>query len=210
MALVTRLQQCAIHGLQPHTVDQPNHLLHGILTLCTGVWGFVWIYVTVKAQPAQCQSCVSHLLRTTPSVPALPPGSGAVVPPPRVNPGPELPNLVISVVADSTAGLFVTVRNDRADPVRVLWDESTATAPGGRSLGRLIKAGGSASGVQPASPVVPGATLVESCVPEHGLPVGVTGHGQLYLVLDTEAGKETWKAGLVFGVPPRAGGDAYR
>jgi hypothetical protein len=207
MAVVVQFQTCPVHGLQPHVTDQPNHPLHLVLTLVTGVWLFVWIALAVKSRPSQCQACLGMLVgggqRLLPAAPGLPP--------PRIHETSDVRHVQVTLVADSAAGLYVTVRNHRSEVIRLMWDDSTCTGPGGRTLGRLIKKGASRSAPQAPTPIVPGATLVDTCVPEGGLPMAASGHGQIYVVFETALGKETWQARVTFGLGEEpAQGDAYR
>jgi hypothetical protein len=210
VAVAYQYSTCPVHGLQPHITEQPNHVLHLLLTLMTGIWALAWIYVAVRRRPMQCQACVGQLLGAHTPL-ALPPASAPGVPPPRIHETSALRHIPVTVVADSVAGLYVTVRNQRDEVVKLLWDDSTCTGPNGRTLGRLIKKGIGVAGPQAATPIVPGATLVESCVPEGGLPMASNGQGALYLVFETALGKETWQASVHFGIAGEPqGGDAYR
>jgi hypothetical protein len=210
VAVAIQYSTCPVHGLQPHVTEQPNHPLHLVLTLFTGVWLVVWIVLALKQRPMQCQACAGHLLGGA-GHPALPPASPPGVPPPRIHETSALRHIPVTVVADSVAGLYVTVRNQRDEVVKLLWDDSTCTGPNGRTLGRLIKKGIGLIGPQAATPIVPGATLVETCLPEGGLPMAQNGQGALYIVFETALGKETWQASVHFGIAgePQAEG-VYR
>ena len=40
----------------PHVVQKPNHVLHLFLTVFTGFWLIIWIFMTVSSRP-QCTEC---------------------------------------------------------------------------------------------------------------------------------------------------------
>lgn len=49
---------CKHCGEQVMVVRQgPNHVLHLILTLITGVWVFVWLWLAIFSGPWRCTKC---------------------------------------------------------------------------------------------------------------------------------------------------------
>jgi len=58
---------------RPHLQDQPNHVLHAVLTFFTGgLWALPWIAFALQNRPARCAKCGT--LRDAGQVLALPPG----------------------------------------------------------------------------------------------------------------------------------------
>ena len=54
-----RLHCTNCHGEQTHTVEGPNHIVHGVATLFTaGLWLLPWLIIAmVDKQEAQCERC---------------------------------------------------------------------------------------------------------------------------------------------------------
>ena len=37
--------------------DKPNHLIHLLLTVMTGIWIFVWLFLTLRSGSWRCDHC---------------------------------------------------------------------------------------------------------------------------------------------------------
>ena len=103
-------------------------------------------------------------------------------------------------------GWMIGLKNETPDTVRIVWDESTYVNPAGASLGRLIRGetrlmhSGQA---QPSTPVAPGATVIEWCLPEGQISKyspdnPSSGMGRIVLTVDTVQGKKTWEGAVWF------------
>ncbi len=57
------LRQLQLHcsvcsEMRPHLQEQPNHLLHGVLTFLTGgLWAIPWLAFAAQEKPAVCAKC---------------------------------------------------------------------------------------------------------------------------------------------------------
>jgi hypothetical protein len=85
--------------------------------------------------------------------------------------------LEVTARPSGNVGYTICVTNRTRETVKLLWDESSYVASDGRSLGRLIRGQTrqmDTAKAQPPSPIAPGATFEEWCVPEgHVEYVGV-------------------------------------
>jgi len=97
-----------------------------------------------------------------------------VIPPPKRGPikavvARGVERVAVRVSPWGYAGWVVTVKNNRDDQVRIVWDECSFIDTRGLSYGRLIRGRTrilDLARAQPTSPVAPGATVVEYAVSE--------------------------------------------
>ena len=127
--------------------------------------------------------------------------------------------VAVTVAPNGVSGWIIGVENRRDDQVLVLWDESSFVADDGISRGRLVRGQTiriDLGRTQPASPVAPGARIIEFVVPEAiadyvpprpandqksvqintAQPSVSRGVGRMIIMFETRAGKELWEERL--------------
>ncbi|MCW5801400.1 MAG: hypothetical protein KIT31_03240 [Deltaproteobacteria bacterium] len=128
-----------------------------------------------------------------------------------------LPKIRVGAVpAASAVGWILTVYNQRAHDVRLLWDESSYVNTLGFSAGRLVHGQTKlrhSDQAQPPSPIPSGSTLQEFIVPAAQVPqldrlpllASPGGSGSLRVVFETPSGRETWMGTVHFpqAIAPR-------
>lgn len=115
---------------------------------------------------------------------------------------------------DGVVGWTFAVKNRTGDQIAIVWDESTFVGADGVSRGRLIRGKTrriNDASAQPASPVAPGATMIEWAVPDTMLdkwsyveqvPQSAR-RGTIRLVIQAADRKLTWEGKASDSAKPR-------
>jgi len=128
-----------------------------------------------------------------------------------VKPVREVPGLDVSVAPSGNVGWQVNVRNTGSSSTKLVWDESTYVSTSGKTLGRLLRGQTKkihSDRAQPPTPIPPGSTLSEWCVPEDHADVVGWGNpkvdnpeaaGRLILVFEFDGGqKKRWEGSVSY------------
>lgn len=137
----------------------------------------------------------------------------------RVRTAAPVQGVDVAVMPVGYVSFQVMIDNHLPEAVRVLWDESSYVDTDGATRGRLLR--GETRRIhddreQPATPIAPGASLTQWCVPEalseriEAGPVlkpATPGAGKFYVVIETPAGKQTWVGAVTFTGGPLLASD---